>query len=76
MLKLHGFPSSNYYNVAKLALLEKGIEFEEILCFVGAGEEYNPEYLDKSPMGKVPALETQFFSFDSLRYSSTFAKNK
>lgn len=58
MLKLHGFPSSNYYNVAKLALLEKGIEFEEILCFVGAGEEYNPEYLDKSPMGKVPALET------------------
>ena len=51
MLKLHGFPSSNYYNIPKLALLEKGIEFEEVLCFVGAGEEYKPDYLNKSPMG-------------------------
>ena len=58
MLKLHGFPSSNYYNIPKLALLEKGIEFEEVLCFVGAGEEYKPDYLNKSPMGMVPALET------------------
>ena len=29
MLKLHGFSASNYYNVAKLALLEKGAPFEE-----------------------------------------------
>ncbi|MEC7413608.1 MAG: glutathione S-transferase family protein, partial [Pseudomonadota bacterium] len=28
MLKLHGFSASNYYNVPKLALLEKGVEFE------------------------------------------------
>ena len=58
MLKLHGFPSSNYYNIPKLVLLKKGIEFEEVLCFVGAGGEYKPDYLNKSPMGKVPALET------------------
>lgn len=58
MIKLHGFSASNYYNVPKLALLEKGIEFEEVLSYSGVGPKYKPEYLDKSPMGKVPALET------------------
>ena len=58
MLKLHGFSSSNYYNVPKLALLEKGIEFEEVVSYTGVGPKYKPEYLDKSPLGKVPALET------------------
>ncbi len=59
MLKLHGFSSSNYYNVPKLAFLEKGIEFEEVLSYTGVGPKYKPEYLDKSPLGKVPALETE-----------------
>ncbi|MDX1588447.1 MAG: glutathione S-transferase family protein [Oleiphilaceae bacterium] len=58
MIKLHGFSASNYYNVPKLALLEKGIPFEEVLSYTGVGPRYNPEYLDKSPLGKVPALET------------------
>lgn len=58
MIRLHGFSSSNYYNVPKLALLEKGIEFEEVLSYTGVGPKYKPEYLDKSPLGKVPALET------------------
>jgi glutathione S-transferase len=58
MLKLHGFSSSNYYNVPKLALLEKNIAFEEVLSYTGVGPNYKPEYLDKSPLGKVPALET------------------
>ena len=31
MLKLHGFAVSNYYNMVKLALLEKGLPFEEVL---------------------------------------------
>ncbi len=57
MIKLHGFSSSNYYNVPKLALLEKGIEFEEILSYTGVGPKYKPEYLEKSPLGKVPALQ-------------------
>ena len=30
MLKLYGFCVSNYYNMVKLALLEKGLPFEEI----------------------------------------------
>lgn len=58
MIKLHGFSSSNYYNVPKLALLEKGIAFEEVVSYTGVGPKYKPEYLEKSPMGKVPALET------------------
>jgi glutathione S-transferase len=58
MLKLHGFSSSNYYNAAKLALLEKELEFEEVLIYTGANEHDRPEYLEKSPLGKVPCLET------------------
>lgn len=58
MLKLHGFSSSNYYNVPKLAMLEKGVDFEEVVSYTGVGPKYKPEYLDKSPLGKVPCLET------------------
>jgi len=58
MLKLHGFSSSNYYNVPKLALLEKGLPFEEVVSYTGVGPKYRPEYLQKSPLGKVPCLET------------------
>lgn len=59
MLKLHGFSVSNYYNVVKAALLEKGLEFEEVLVYPGAAEGY----LARSPMGKVPCLETAEGSF-------------
>ncbi|CAJ0708183.1 Glutathione S-transferase [Ralstonia mannitolilytica] len=31
MLTLYGFSASNYYNKVKLALMEKGIPFEESL---------------------------------------------
>ena len=58
MLKLHGFSASNYYNIAKLALLEKELPFEEVVVYTGAGPKYRPDYLDASPMGKVPVLET------------------
>jgi len=54
MLKLHGFSISNYYNMAKIALLEKGIEFEE----VDTQPSQENDYLSMSPMGKVPCLET------------------
>lgn len=54
MLKLHGFPVSNYYNTAKMALLEKGVAFEEVKAF----PSQEADYLAISPMGKVPALET------------------
>ncbi|MBC7500954.1 MAG: glutathione S-transferase [Herminiimonas sp.] len=53
MLKLCGFAVSNYYNKVKLALLEKGVEFEEELVWTGN----SAEMLARSPLGKVPFLE-------------------
>ncbi len=55
MIKLCGFALSNYYNKVKLALLEKGIPFEEV--FVPSVRKANA--LDQSPMGKVPYIETE-----------------
>lgn len=55
MLKLHGILGSNYYGLTKAALLEKGLEFEEI----NSPPSQEVDYLQKSPMGKVPALETE-----------------
>ena len=52
MLKLYGFAVSNYYNMVKLALLEKGLCFEEVPFFAGQ----TPEALIVSPCGKVPVL--------------------
>ncbi|MGI9245417.1 MAG: glutathione S-transferase family protein [Steroidobacteraceae bacterium] len=54
MLKLYGFPVSNYANMVQLALLEKGIPFEYVLTM----PEQSPAFLGKSPRGKVPVLET------------------
>lgn len=57
MLKLCGFSMSNYYNQVKLQLLEKGIAFEEDTVFVGPRAA--PDLLTRSPLGKVPFLETE-----------------
>lgn len=54
MLKLHGFSVSNYSNMVKHCLIEKGIEFEQI----DARPSQDADYLAISPMGKVPCLET------------------
>jgi len=53
MLKLGGFAVSNYYNKVKVALLEKGIPFEEVFSMTSQEENY----LQRSPMGKVPYLD-------------------
>ena len=54
MIRLCGFRISNYHNKVRIALLEKGVAFEE-------DENVRPsqkdEYVAKSPMGKVPYLE-------------------
>lgn len=59
MLRLHGFPASNYYNIARLALLEKQLPFEEVVVYTGANADYRPDYLDMSPLGRVPCLQTE-----------------
>lgn len=55
MLKLYGFCVSNYYNMVKLSLLEKGLPFEEVPFYAGT----SPEALAISPRGKVPVLRTE-----------------
>ncbi|KIK85091.1 glutathione S-transferase family protein [Pseudomonas koreensis] len=52
MFKLYGFAVSNYYNMVKLALLEKGLAFEEVTFY----PTQTPESLAISPRGKVPVL--------------------
>jgi glutathione S-transferase len=54
MLKLYGFPVSNYVNMVQFALMEKGIPYEYVLTF----PSQTPEFLAISPRGKVPCMET------------------
>jgi glutathione S-transferase len=54
MLKLYGFDVSNYYNMIKLAMAIKGIDYEAVTTY----PNQTPEYLAICPTGKVPALQT------------------
>ena len=56
MIRLHGFAISNYYNKAKMVLLEKGVPFEEVYTATGNPTE---ETLACSPLGKVPFITTE-----------------
>ena len=53
-IKLHGMTYSNYYNMVKATMIEKGMDFEEVHVL----PNQESEFLLKSPMGKVPCLET------------------
>lgn len=55
-ITLCGFSISNYYNKVKLALLEKGIPFEEQYAGTHTHEE---AILAASPLGKIPFLRTE-----------------
>ncbi|MEH6626985.1 MAG: glutathione S-transferase family protein [Motiliproteus sp.] len=52
-MKLYGLAVSNYYNIVKLALLEKQFEFTEVYTPPSA----EPDLLINSPMGKIPYLQ-------------------
>jgi glutathione S-transferase len=54
-IKLHGMTYSNYYNMVKATMIEKGMDFEEIHVL----PNQEPEFLLQSPMGKVPCLQTE-----------------
>jgi glutathione S-transferase len=56
MITLCGICISNYYNKAKLALLEKGIPFQEEYVATGSKDE---AVLSCSPLGKVPFIRTE-----------------
>jgi len=54
MLKLCGFHISNYFCKARIAMLEKGLDFE---LDPSCRPSQAPEFLARTPMGKVPFLE-------------------
>jgi glutathione S-transferase len=54
MLKLCGSHLSNYHNKVRLALLEKGVAFEEDPA---CSPSQKDEFLARSPVGKIPFLE-------------------
>src|SRR6267142_2575385 len=53
MLKLCGFHISNYHNKVRIALLEKGVRFEEDPSCAPCQED---EFLARTPMAKVREL--------------------
>lgn len=54
MLRLCGFHISNYFNKVRIAMLEKGVEFElDPTCRPSQAEDF----LARTPLGKVPFLE-------------------
>ena len=54
MLKLCGFHVSNYHNKVRIALLEKGVAFEEDPSCVPSQDA---EFVARSPLGKVPFMQ-------------------
>jgi len=55
MLSLHGFAISNYYNKVKLALLEKGIPFDEVYTGTQSTDAATQQ---ASPLRKIPFIRT------------------
>jgi glutathione S-transferase len=55
-IALHGSSHSNYYNKAKLALLEKGVPFSEVHADTHSTDE---AVLSASPLAKIPFLMSE-----------------
>ena len=58
MLVLCGLPLSNYYSKVKLALLEKGVPFEEERIGAAGVGAKGDDALRDSPLGKIPFIRT------------------
>jgi glutathione S-transferase len=54
-LCLHGYPVSNYFNVARAALIEKRLSFDVVIVRAAQDEPF----LAMNPMGKIPVLEAE-----------------
>jgi glutathione S-transferase len=66
MIKLYTFPPSTNSRKVRIALLEKGLEFERISIDLSKREQKNPEYLKVHPFGQIPALDDEgFIVYDS-----------
>jgi len=66
MIKLYTFPPSTNSRKVRIALLEKGLEFERITIDLTKRDQKNPDYLKIHPFGQIPALDDEgFVVYDS-----------
>lgn len=66
MIKLYTFPPSTNSRKVRIALLEKGLEFERVNVDLSKREQKNAEYLKIHPFGQIPALDDEgFVIYDS-----------
>jgi glutathione S-transferase len=66
MIKLYTFPPSTNSRKVRIALLEKGLEFERVNVDLSKREQKNPEYLKIHPFGQIPAIDDEgFIIYDS-----------
>src|SRR5918994_937039 len=66
MIKLYTFPASSNSRKVRIALIEKGLEFERIPVDLSKREQKNPDYSKIHPFGLVPALDDEgFIVYDS-----------
>ncbi len=57
MIKLYDFPMSPRARKVRIALAEKGLQYEKVTVDITKGEQKKPEFLAINPNGKVPALQ-------------------
>ena len=66
MIKLYTFPPSTNSRKVRIALIEKGLEFERINVDLSKREQKSPEYLKLHPFGQIPTLDDEgFVVYDS-----------
>lgn len=66
MIKLYTFPPSTNSRKVRIALIEKGLEFERVNIDLSKREQKSPEYLKIHPFGQLPALDDEgFVLYDS-----------
>ena len=61
MLRLYFHPASTYARRVRIALLEKGLEFEPVVVDMAARAHRAPDYLALNPYGRVPTLDDDGF---------------
>jgi len=66
MIKLYTFPPSTNSRKVRIALIEKGLEFERVNVDLTKREQKSPDYLKLHPFGQIPALDDEgFILYDS-----------
>lgn len=64
-VRLHGYRYSAYNRIARIALHEKGVEYE--IVEVNPFADFDPSYLSLHPFGRVPAFTHGTFSIFETR---------